>query len=322
MAYITKTPSGKYRVSVVVNYKRFTKTCRTKAECNAWAVEIKSNNGTSGANKTFGELLDNYKNKVSVHKKGERWESVRIEKLKRDPIANIKINSLTKADFADWRDRRMLEVSNLSVLREWTLLSHAIDISISEWEWMKVNPMKGLKKPIGEPPRDRTFSDKEIEALCFALNYFPDEKPEQVIARVGASMMFAIETALRAQELCNLRWLDVNGSVIKINASKTRAGVREVPLSPKAVAILKQMKGVDDDLVFNLKTSQIDSLFRKAKKQTGIEDLHFHDSRATAITRLAQKLNILELAYIVGHKDIRMLQIYYRPTTESIAKKL
>ena len=44
--------------------------------------------------------------------------------------------------------------------------------------------------------------------------------------------------------------------------------------------------------------------------------------RHLAITRLAKKLQILDLARIVGHKDLRMLQIYYNETAEAMATKL
>ena len=39
-----------------------------------------------------------------------------------------------------------------------------------------------------------------------------------------------------------------------------------------------------------------------------------------AITRLAQKLNVLQLARMVGHRDIRSLQTYYNETAESMAR--
>ena len=96
---------------------------------------------------------------------------------------------------------------------------------------------------------------------------------------------------------------------------------RDVPLSTEAIRILNQVKE-DTESVFNLTSGQIDSLFRKAKKRALIDDLHFHDSRAEGITRLAQKVDILTLARISGHRDLRMLQIYYRESAEDIAKKL
>jgi integrase len=46
----------------------------------------------------------------------------------------------------------------------------------------------------------------------------------------------------------------------------------------------------------------LDALFRKAKKRAMIDDGTFHDTRHLAITRLAKKLNVLDLARMVGTK--------------------
>ena len=182
--------------------------------------------------------------------------------------------------------------------------------------------MKGLKKPTGEPPRDRLITQDEIDRLCFALNYSYYSSLTTITSRVGAAFMFAIETAMRAQEICNLTWLDVVGQVARINDSKTQAGIRSVPLSSRALAIIEHCRGLDETLVFNIKTSQLDSLFRKAKKLALVDGVHFHDSRATAITNLAKKLQILDLARMVGHKDLKMLMVYYRESAIDIAVKL
>lgn len=53
-----------------------------------------------------------------------------------------------------------------------------------------------------------------------------------------------------------------------------------------------------------------------------IKDLHFHDSRHEAITRLAKKLDVLALARAVWHRDLRMLQIYYNESATDLAKRL
>ena len=58
-----------------------------------------------------------------------------------------------------------------------------------------------------------------------------------------------------------------------------------------------------------------------AKSKTGWL-LHFHDTRHEAITRLAKRLDVLELARVVGHRDPRSLMIYYNETAEQLAKKL
>lgn len=61
---------------------------------------------------------------------------------------------------------------------------------------------------------------------------------------------------------------------------------------------------------------------RRACKACGIEGLHFHDSRATAITRLARVLSPVELARMIGHRDLGSLLVYYRESASSIAERL
>jgi integrase len=52
-------------------------------------------------------------------------------------------------------------------------------------------------------------------------------------------------------------------------------------------------------------------------------DLHWHDLRHTAITRLATKLpNLIELAAVSGHRNLTMLKRYYHPSAVDLAKKI
>lgn len=322
MANVTKTASGKYKFIVTVNYKQHSKTFSTKAEGYAWEETLVSGKKSTNKNYTFGDLLQKYSDDVSSKKLGKRWEQTRIQKIKRDPIASVALVDLTKKDFAEWRDRSLKTISALSVLREWTILHHCLQMAINEWELIQDNVMDSVRKPKKPPARTRLPSQDEIERLCHALNYQPGQKLAMVSSKVGAAFMFAIETAMRAQEICNLTWSDVNGKVATIKKSKTVAGLRDVPLSPAALTIIEQCKGIDEKLIFGLKPSQVDSVFRKAKGYTQIENLHFHDTRALAITRLAKRLDILDLARAIGHNDLRMLMVYYRKTAADIAEEL
>lgn len=78
----------------------------------------------------------------------------------------------------------------------------------------------------------------------------------------------------------------------------------------------------DGDFVFRLSSDQIDALWRRMRKLAAVDGLHFHDLRAEATTRLSKKLDILTLARMIGHKDVRMLQVYYRESAEETAKRL
>ena len=104
-----------------------------------------------------------------------------------------------------------------------------------------------------------------------------------------------------------------------VRKSKNGTG-RRVPLSALARRVLTDV-GVGDRGV-GTTVRQKDALFRKIVKKAGIEGLTFHDSRHTAITRLAKKLTVLELARMVGHKDLNMLLVYYNESAEEIARKL
>jgi integrase len=63
--------------------------------------------------------------------------------------------------------------------------------------------------------------------------------------------------------------------------------------------------------------------FIRAMHRAGIENLRFHDLRHEATSRLFERgLNIMEVASITGHKDLRMLRRYTHLRAEDLAKKL
>ena len=74
--------------------------------------------------------------------------------------------------------------------------------------------------------------------------------------------------------------------------------------------------------IFDVTSKPLDMLFRKANARAGTEDATFHDSRHLAITRLARKLHVLDLARMVGHGDLKQLQVYCNATAEEMAKLL
>ena len=74
--------------------------------------------------------------------------------------------------------------------------------------------------------------------------------------------------------------------------------------------------------VFGLSSRQLDALFRKSRDKAQVIGLTFHDSRHAAITRLSKKLDVLALAKMVGHTDIRMLMVYYDESAEELARRL
>jgi integrase len=103
---------------------------------------------------------------------------------------------------------------------------------------------------------------------------------------------------------------------------------RNVPLSSVAATILELLlDDCGDGPVFGLNSAILDALFRKYRDKAKaecpeLEPVRFHDTRHEAVSRLARKLDVLDLARMIGHRDIRSLMIYYNEHASDIATRL
>jgi integrase len=326
MATIKRRGEG-WQVQICVQGVRRSGTFSTKREASAWSaaqtLEIQSIKAGGIPNVPLSRLFERYSKEVSPTKRGKDHEIIRLRYFLRDALASIPLPKLGAADFAAWRDRRMREVSAGTVLRDWTLLNHVFTVAVRDWDMLPVNPMRGVRKPKTPLSRDRTISEDEIERILYAAGYSRVDTPQTITARVGAAFLFAIETGMRAGEIVALTWDCLKGSVAFLPMTKN-GFPRHVPLSVEALRILDQLPraGHAGGSVFDLKTSQIDALFRKIRGRCMIENLHFHDTRHEAITRLARKLDVLDLARMVGIRDLKILLVYYNAKPEDIAARL
>lgn len=63
--------------------------------------------------------------------------------------------------------------------------------------------------------------------------------------------------------------------------------------------------------------------FRRVRAQCGLEGIRFHDLRHEAISRFFERgLNVMEVAAISGHKNLKMLQRYTHLDPSKLAVKL
>ena len=148
--------------------------------------------------------------------------------------------------------------------------------------------------------------------------------PVTVSARVGFAYLFALETAMRAGEIVGLLWSDIKGNLAHLRKTKN-GDSRDVPLSKEALRLVSLLPRLSDDdaSVFQLGSAQLDALFRKAKAKAVIDDLHFHDTRREALSRLSKKVEVLTLAKISGHRDLSiLLNTYYKTDMGAVADTL
>jgi len=308
MPTYTKTSQG-VRAQICVKRIRKSKTFKSMGQARAWAVsqenEILAGERGEIPNKTFSDALDRYAETVSAHKKGSRWELVRINLIKRDRIASVRLKDLDATHVSDWRDRRLVDVSGASVNREKNLLSHVCTIAVKEWKWLKVNPFFGVRMPPKGKPRTRLMTDDER----IRLSQFANTEIYKEVLRMAD---FAVETGMRAGEICGLK--EVSGQVAVLADTKNGER-REVPLSDKALELWNLGP-------FKLDSKRLDVHWRNLCKAAGIEGLHFHDLRHLSATRLSKKLNVLQMCRMFGWKDPRHALIYFNETAEDVAKLL
>lgn len=335
MASITKQKTG-WRVQISVKGQRDSAVRPTKAEAQAWAVEREAQMrrmAVTGVNtdKTVQDAFDRYVDTVSIRKPGEKWERKRLIflsnfKIDGRNLGSMKLADVTSDTLAKWRDIRLSgsdgkkPVLGSTINRDFALLSHVFSTARAEWKWLATSPTTDVRRPDDEPPRDRLITEEETDRICQSLGYAGEVRTKS--DKVAVAFLLAIESAMRAGEICKLERSMVRGNVAHLPARITKNRTkRDVPLSARAQELLALLPDVGE-LYLGMTSAQLDALFRKSRDRSGVGDLTFHDTRHLAITRLARKLNILELARMVGHRDLKMLQVYYNETAEEIAKKL
>lgn len=328
MATITKRGT-RYKVDIRKLGVRKSATFSTKAEANAWAVDeerkiINRKNGVA-ENILFSAVIERYQNEVSATKKGARHEILRLNRFLRHDIANRYIQDLTRDDFERWQAERLGEVAEASVRRELNTISNIIKTAIEKWRYLDTSPLVGMDKPKDSTPRIQRYSQADIDRILFVAGYREDEAVDTQRKRVAVAMLFAIETAMRAGEIAGMTWELVDFEKRIVHLPTTKNGYsRDVPLSKEAVRLLQKLEAVkSSDKVFQMSSDILSATFRTLKQKANLDYLHFHDTRREALTRLAKKVDVMTLAKISGHRDLKILQnTYYAPNMSDIAQLL
>lgn len=310
----------RWRAEVYRRGVRESQSFHTRAEAAAWALEREAEiTGGKLPEKSLRDALERYARDVTPAKRGARWEALRLTRWAKSwPMSARPVAALTAADIAEWRDGRLKSVTPGTVNREMNLLRSVLETARKEWGWLRDNPMRDVRRPRNPPPRRRRVSQDEIDRLCMALGYTWPQKPVTASHRVALAFLLALETAMRAGEMVGLAPEHIHLKERYVDLPRTKNGdARRVPLSKRAVAILKLVPNG-----FDLEPGTRDALFRRARDNAEIDDLHFHDSRAEAIWRLSKKLDVLQLARMIGHRDVRSIMFYYDESASDIAKQL
>lgn len=322
-------------------------TFATRTDAEAWARKIESeiergrwHDATESERTTISELVSEYRLRVLPGLRGRGVApalNVIDEKLGKHTVAR-----LTARIVASYRDERLRAVGVESVRKEMAVLSKMLDTASKEWGiTIAQNPVKSVSKPAPGRARDRRLLHGE------------QARVEASLRRCRSTYLLplfrlALETGARQGELLSMRWPHVDRGRRLVMLYDTKNGEdRAVPLSSAALAILDGLpRALRDDRVFPVSSGLVAQawghaitrarrLYEKERLAAGdktaavekdplLRDLHFHDLRHEALSRLAERgdLSVLELAAVSGHKTLQMLKRYTHLQAEDLAKKL
>ncbi|TXN07332.1 site-specific integrase [Methylobacterium sp. WL103] len=302
------------------------KSFDAKSDAERWARSLEAELDRNGAlpdmrpaeSMTLAQLLTRYRDEVSPTKRSAITEIARINAILRRPICFRTMTMLSTADLAAYRDERLKIVAAATVIRELNTISHAIDTARREWNiHIAQNPCKLVRRPSPPKGRTRRLEGNEEELLLIAADRgrTPYLRPLIVLA---------IETGMRRGELLALRWehVDLDRRVAHLPMTKNGTS-RDVPLSTRAVDSLRTLRTGEGATVFSATPNTVRLAWERLTRRVGMSDLHLHDLRHEAVSRLFEKgFNVVEVASISGHRELRMLQRYTHLRAADLAARL
>ncbi len=344
-----------YRARKLIEGKRVTQTFTSARLAGAWLKTIEVDHGrgvyvdrTEAERTTLGELIQRYETEIlgeDSEKRGAEKERGHLKIVRQDAVCKIKLAALKPGDLAQFRDRmKEVEYAPATSVRRLNLIQTIIEHGRREWDInLPSNPVQMVKRPAGaDRKRDRVFVTLQAKldgtANVGEVREGELSEEERLLAAcdadknqwLGPIVRFAILTAMRQGEMVGLLWQDIHfircTAVVRgAKGGVTKNGdIREVPLLPEAIEILKQVwkSSGTGTRVFPIDQNVLKMRYRRAVARLGISNLRFHDLRHIATSRLAKiYTNPLELRRVTGHKDLKSLDRYFHPDAAELAKR-
>jgi integrase len=219
------------------------------------------------------------------------------------------------------KNRKKAGAGGVTIAVDLTYLASVIKAAKNIWRWPvnldAIDQARAYMTHIGLSTRsmERTRRPTKTE-LGNISTWFLVKVRQQV--PMPDLIAFAVDTAMRLSEIINLKWADLNEqdkTIIIRNRKHPRAKVgndQEVPLLGEAFNIIKRQPKIEKEArIFPVTEGTVSSLFPRACRALGIEDLRFHDLRHEGVSRLfEQGYSIEQVALVSGHRDWKMLARY------------
>lgn len=134
---------------------------------------------------TLGQLVERYRDTVSVRKRGHGVERIVLNAFLRHRICGKPLSEIGPGDFASYRDERLKAIKASTLRRELAPLHNMFELARDEWGLpLRENPLRKVRVASGQGRRERRLKNGELERLIIAARA---SKKETRAASLGFS---------------------------------------------------------------------------------------------------------------------------------------
>ena len=292
-----------YYVTLVAGKRQWTRLADNYPEAVAKWAEMEGHNASGS---TMGQAIDRYiGTELSKLAESTRREYIRQSARLRSVFGHMQIVEVRGMDIAAYLDQHP---SPVAANREMALLSTVFSFAI-RWGWCEHNPTKGVRRN-KEKPRDRYITDEELDLV----RSHADSQWQCIID-------IAYLTAMRRGDIMRLRLSDINGESLLISQGKTGKKMAFIitPALDEVIARSRSLRRRVGSLYFfctrdgqPYSVSGWNSAWRRIVAKAGVEDIHFHDIRAKALTDAKRVAGRDYAQALAGHASGDMTEAYIR----------
>ena len=307
------------------NFKIIYKTFFLKEDAVRWArdTEVKIEQGlyqdlTLAKTTILKDILIQYRDRVSINKKGYENERYKINKLIRSDIADKILSQLTPLVLFEYIEQQKKLYTASTINKSITIINLALKFAERFLGIvLNNNPLKFIKRL-----KESNFIGQVIELHEEALLLKHAEFSK--LYWLKTAIILGIDCGLRRGEILKLKAEDINFKNNTAILRDTKNGeTREIGLSQRAIKEIKKLPITIDGKLFPCKRLDTFSFYyNQLQRWSGVKK-RFHDTRHTFASRKAtQGWSITEIAAQGGWKQLQVLKRYTHIKAEYLAKKM
>ena len=336
------TKKGKH-YRAVVRYKGFYKsqTFEKKEEAVIWANDLENalkkgkfkpiNDDKISVINTVGDLVDYFEANIASKRYSKPEQYTVMYNWWKNKIGHIllseldspileKCRNLLAAESPDKPYKGHTHKSNSTVRKYMFALSAVLRYGVRSLKVLDRNPMADVDKPKKPKGVVRFLSDEEKETLIEACSAHS--------LMLFVFVIIALFAGGRYTEILTLQVENIDFDNNMLHFIDTKNGEpRGVPIYEKVTQIIKDYldkNNIRSGYIFlnkRQKLTYIKGQLEKVIEKAGIENFRIHDLRHTYASWLAQNgATLLEIAELMGHKNLNQVQIYAHLTKKTTAK--